>query len=80
MITDFEICRLHKNTKKSRYFDNETLFFLQIKKFISYTPRVTLYQKYFCNGGKLSEQIQTIFSEITKAIKQEKNAFLVKIE
>ena len=42
MITDFEICGLHKNTKKSRYFDNETLFFLQIKKFINYTPRVTL--------------------------------------
>ena len=42
MITDFEICGLHKNTKKSRHFDNETLFFLQIKKFINYTPRVTL--------------------------------------
>ena len=29
-------------TQKSRYFENETLFFLQIKKFINYTARATL--------------------------------------
>ena len=32
-------------TQKSRYLKNETLFFLQIKKFINYTPRATLWQK-----------------------------------
>ena len=26
-------------TKKSRYFENETLFFLQVKKVINYTTR-----------------------------------------
>ena len=31
--------------QKSRYIDNKTLFFLQIKKFINYTLRVTLLQK-----------------------------------
>ena len=31
--------------QKSRYFENETLFFLQIKKFINYTTRTTLWQK-----------------------------------
>ena len=31
-------------TQKSRYIKNET-FFLQIKKFINYTLRVTLLQK-----------------------------------
>ena len=29
-------------TQKSRYFENETLFFLQIKKFIDYTSRASL--------------------------------------
>ena len=32
-------------TQKSRYLENETLFFLQIKKFINYTSRATLLQK-----------------------------------
>ena len=32
-------------TQKSRYLGNETLFFLQIKKFINYTSRATLWQK-----------------------------------
>ena len=32
-------------TQKSRYIENETLFFLQIKKFINYTSRATLRQK-----------------------------------
>ena len=32
-------------TQKSRYLENETLFFLQIKKFINYTSRATLWQK-----------------------------------
>ena len=31
--------------QKSRYLENETLFFLQIKKFINYTSRTTLWQK-----------------------------------
>ena len=32
-------------TQKSRYLENKTLFFLQTKKFINYTSRVTLFQK-----------------------------------
>ena len=32
-------------TQTSRYLENEILFFLQIKKFINYTSRATLWQK-----------------------------------
>ena len=32
-------------TQKSRYLENETLFFLQIKKFINCASRATLWQK-----------------------------------
>ena len=32
-------------TEKSRFLKNETIFFLQIKKFIDYTSRATLWQK-----------------------------------
>ena len=32
-------------TQKSRYLENVTLFFLQIKKFINYTSKATLWQK-----------------------------------
>ena len=32
-------------TQKSRYLENEKLFFLQIKKFNNYTSRATLPQK-----------------------------------
>ena len=32
-------------TQKCRYLENETLFFLKIKKFIDYTSRATLLQK-----------------------------------
>ena len=32
-------------TQKSRYLENETLFFLQMKKFINYTSRAILLQK-----------------------------------
>ena len=32
-------------TQKSKNLQNETLFFLQIKKFINYTSRATLLQK-----------------------------------
>ena len=32
-------------TQKPRYLENETLFFLQIKKFINYTSRATLLEK-----------------------------------
>ena len=38
-FVDFE------NTQKSRYFENKTLFFHQIKKIINYTSRATLLQK-----------------------------------
>ena len=31
--------------QKSRYLENETSFFLQIRKFINYTSRATLWQK-----------------------------------
>ena len=31
-----------KKTQKFRYLENETLYFLQIKKFTNYTPRATL--------------------------------------
>ena len=31
-------------TKKSRYLENETLFFVQIKKFINYISKATLWQ------------------------------------
>ena len=31
--------------QKSRYLKNETLFLIQIKKFINYTSRATLLQK-----------------------------------
>ena len=34
-----------RKTQKSRYLENETLFFLQIKKLIDYTSRATLWQK-----------------------------------
>ena len=34
-------------TKKSRYLENETFFFLQMKKFINHTSRATLWQKTF---------------------------------
>ena len=32
-------------TEKFRYLENKTLLFLQIKKFINYTSRATLWQK-----------------------------------
>ena len=32
-------------TQKSRYLENKTLFFLQIKKFSNYASRATLWQK-----------------------------------
>ena len=32
-------------TQKSRCLENKTLFFLQVKKFISYTSRATLLEK-----------------------------------
>ena len=40
-VTDLEICGFQKK-KKFRYLENETLYFLQIKKFTNYTPRATL--------------------------------------
>ena len=39
-------------TQKSRYLENEILFFLQVKKFV--THQGLLYgKKYFCSGGNL---------------------------
>ena len=39
-------------TQKSRHLENETLFFLQVKKLI--THQGLLYgKKYFCSGGNL---------------------------
>ena len=32
-------------TQKSKFLENETLYFLQIKKFINYTSRAILWQK-----------------------------------
>ena len=32
-------------TQKSRYLENETLFYLQIKELINYTPGATLLQE-----------------------------------
>ena len=32
-------------TQRSRYLEKETIFFLQIKKFINYTSWATLWQK-----------------------------------
>ena len=34
-------------TQKSKYLQNETLFYLQIKKFINYVSKTTLWQKIF---------------------------------
>ena len=34
-----------KKTQKPRYFENETLFFLCMKKIINYTSRATFWQK-----------------------------------
>ena len=39
-------------TQNSKYLKNET-FFLQIKKFISYTSWTDLWEKYFCSRGNL---------------------------
>ena len=35
-------------TQKIRYLEKKT-FFLQIKKFINYMSKATLWQKHFCN-------------------------------
>ena len=43
--------------QKSRYLENETLFFLQIKKFFNYTSRATLWEK------------NTFVAEITREFK-----------
>ena len=51
-------------TQKSKYLKNET-FFLRIKKFISYTSRTDLWEKYFCSRGNL----QSIMAILSKACK-----------
>ena len=42
-------------TQKSRYFKNETLFFLQIKKFINCTPRAILWANTFVTEVTFNE-------------------------
>ena len=44
MMTSKISQKFHKNTK-TWYLENETLFFLQIKKFINYTSSATLWQR-----------------------------------
>ena len=60
-------------TQKSRYHENETLFFLQIKKFINSTSRATLLQNKFCSGGNFNDSrlnsflyLFTYYSKIEK--------------
>ena len=50
-------------TQKSRYPENETLFFLQIKKFINCAARATLWQK-----KKKSFVVEETFKRGTNAI------------
>ena len=46
MITSQILKSVHfTKAQKSRYFDNETLFFLQIKKIVNYTSRAILLQE-----------------------------------
>ena len=40
-------------TQKSRYLDDETLFFLQIKKNLITHQELLYGKKHFCSGGKL---------------------------
>ena len=42
-------------TQKSRYFKNETLFFLQIKKFIDCTSRAILWENTFVTEVTFNE-------------------------
>ena len=43
-------------TQKFRYLKDEASFFLQLKKIIHYTSRITLWQKTVCRGGNLEEK------------------------
>ena len=45
-------------TQKSRYLENETLFFLQMKKFVNFTRSATLWQK---NSFEAEVKIVLIF-------------------
>ena len=45
MISQVFKCEDFTKTQKSKNIENETLFFLQVKKFINYTSRATLLQK-----------------------------------
>ena len=47
-VTDFEIYTDFTKTQKSRYLENETFIFLQIK--INYTSKATTF---FCSGDSL---------------------------
>ena len=51
-------------TQKSRYLEKETLFFLQIKKFINYTPGATLWQRIV-----LHFQLMDVSVEVDKIFK-----------
>ena len=46
MMTSHTLKSVHfTKTQKSRYLENERLFFLQIKKFMNYTSKAPLLQK-----------------------------------
>ena len=50
--------------QKSRYLKSKTLFFLQIKKFINYASKATLWQKQFVGEVTFNvsiENFQTIY-------------------
>ena len=49
-ILEFEDSR---KSQKRKYFENETLFFLEIKELVHFTLRVNLCQKIICNKGNL---------------------------
>ena len=49
-ILEFEDSR---KSQKPKYFENETLFFLEIKELIHYALRVNLCKKIICKKGNL---------------------------
>ena len=53
-------------TQKPRYLENEILFFLQIKKFINYTSRATLWAK---NSFVVEVTFKKVFLKLRKLLK-----------
>ena len=56
-------------TQKSKYLKNETLFFLQIKKFINYASRVLYGKKYFCSMVTFKKHAKTTHLLFSEAIR-----------